>query len=195
MKEARALADLLLVGGLAIALGMDAFAAAIATGAVLRRLQVRPVFRLSFHFGLFQFLMPLAGWAIGAVAVSRVAWIDHWIAFGLLLYIGQRMIHEALADEDERSEDRGDPTRGWSLVTLSVATSIDALAAGLTLALMQVGVLTAAAVIGVTAALMTWLGMALGRRVGHHVGPAAEVLGGAILVVIGTRILYSHLLA
>ncbi len=187
------LGDFAVVGGLAVALGMDAFAAAIATGATLDRLRVRPVFRLSFHFGLFQFLMPLIGWWIGDVAVRRVAWIDHWVAFALLAYIGQRMIHEALSGGDEDSAERADPTRGWSLVTLSVATSIDALAAGLTLALLKVGVLASAGVIGLTAALMTWLGMALGRRVGHYVGSAAEILGGVVLVVIGTRIALSHL--
>lgn len=196
-KVGLALGDALVVGGLAVALGMDAFAAAIAVGAQLEYLGRRHVFRLAFHFGLFQFLMPLIGWIVGETAVSRVAFIDHWIVFGLLLWIGGRMVLEALRHDREAKEADApaDPTRGWSLVTLSVATSLDALAAGLSLSVLQVTVWASAAIIGVVAGLMTWTGMRLGRRVGDKVGKWAEVLGGIILLAIGAKILVTHLAA
>jgi len=176
--------------GTALALAMDAFAVSIGVSASLRPLGPRQVFRLSFHFGLFQALMPLLGWAGGAAAASRLAFLDHWIAFGLLLILGVRMIWPG---EEERASLR-DPTRGWSLVALSVATSIDALAVGLSLGLMGVGIWIPAAVIGLVALLMTLCGMLIGHRVGRRLGRWASVAGGIVLIVIGGRILLQHLL-
>lgn len=175
--------------GTALALAMDAFAVSIGVSASLRPLGPRQVFRLSFHFGLFQALMPVAGWAGGAAVASRLAFLDHWIAFGLLLILGLRMIWPG----EERATLR-DPTRGFSLVALSVATSIDALAVGLSLGLMGVGIWVPAAVIGLVALLMTLLGMLIGHRVGRGLGRWASVAGGIVLIVIGGRILLQHLL-
>jgi putative Mn2+ efflux pump MntP len=112
--------------GLAVALAMDAFAVALGTALTLPTLTRRHLFRLGWHFGLFQALMPLIGWLAGRTIQKWIVSVDHWIAFGLLVFVGGRMVWEAIHSEDR--PDRGDPTRGWSLIMLSVATSIDALA-------------------------------------------------------------------
>ena len=178
---------------IAVALAMDAFAVALSTGVVLPVLTGRHLFRLSFHFGLFQGLMPIIGWLIGARIYHYVASFDHWLAFGLLMFIGVRMIREAF-DHDEKSQ-RRDPTRGITLVTLSVATSIDALVVGLTLGVLQIDVWYPALVIGLVAALFTIVGMMLGRRVGALWGQRMEVFGGILLCCLGAKILIEHLLS
>lgn len=178
--------------GLAVALAMDAFAVAMSAGVVLPQLTARRLFRLSFHFGLFQGLMPVVGWLIGVRMQTVIAAYDHWLAFVLLMAIGGHMMYEALADDDEQRP-RRDPTRGWRLVTLSVATSIDALVVGLTLGVLQVEVWYPALVIGVVAALFTLSGMYLGRRIGAMWGQRMEVLGGIILCALAIKILSEHL--
>jgi len=177
--------------GIAFGLAMDAFAVAIAAGLTLGRLQGRQVFRLAFHFGLFQFLMPVVGWLAGQTVNQWISAFDHWIAFALLAGIGAKMIRESLHDRPQ--EDRDDPTRGWSLVTLSVATSIDALAVGLSLGLLEVSIWMPSVVIGLVAAAMTTLGMTFGSRLGAGFGKWAERAGGLVLIGIGLRILLSHL--
>lgn len=185
---------LLEIVGIAIALAMDAFAVAIAAGARLNRLTFRPVFRLSFHFGLFQFLMPLIGWAIGYQIAGLISRFDHWVAFALLALIGLKMIYEALTRDPEQGELK-DLTRKWSMVGLSVATSIDALAVGLSVALLQVDILFAAVIIGITASLFTIAGMVCGRQLSNRFGRTMEILGGVILLTIGLKILADHFLA
>ena len=177
--------------GMAAALAMDAFAVSIGVSASLHPLGARQVFRMSWHFGLFQALMPVIGWAGGAAVARHLSFIDHWIAFGLLLALGVRMIWPP-SEDGERTGPR-DPTRGWSLVALSVATSIDALAVGLSLGLIGLSIWVPAAVIGMVALLMTVLGMFIGHRVGRRLGRRASVVGGIVLIVIGTRILVQHL--
>lgn len=183
--------DAITLLGLALALAMDAFAVALGTGAVLARLTGRHLFRLGFHFGLFQALMPIIGWLAGLSVIQWVSAWDHWIAFGLLALIGGRMIHEALSSEAK--VDERDPTRGLSLVMLSVATSIDALAVGFSLSVIGVSIWLPALVIGLVAGSLTVAGMLLGRRIGDRWGPRMEILGGCILIGIGTRILIEHL--
>jgi putative Mn2+ efflux pump MntP len=178
--------------GLALALAMDAFAVAVAVGLTRPRLSFRPMFRLSFHFGLFQFMMPVIGWLAGLSVARWIADYDHWAAFGLLVGIGLKMIWESRAPPRSLAKD---PTRGVSLAMLSVATSIDALAAGVTLALQGITIWGPSVVIGAVAAAMTVLGMILGRRVGLRLGRVAWVVGGLILAALGTRILLEHLLA
>lgn len=170
---------------------MDAFAVAIATGLTIRPISGRHVFRMAFHFGLFQFMMPILGWLAGQTLHVWISAFDHWIAFALLGFIGGKMIWESF--HEERREGRGDPTRGWLLLTLSVATSIDALAVGLSLAFLKVSIWMPSVVIGVVAAGMTALGITFGSRVGARFGKWAERAGGAVLVGIGARILYLHL--
>ncbi len=178
---------------IAVALAMDAFAVAVVTGLADLPLTRRRVFRLAFHFGLFQALMPTLGWAVGRAVHRHVAHVDHWLAFALLALVGGHMIWEALhADDDERRQ-AGDTTRGWSLVLLSVATSIDALAVGLTLAMIGARILVPALVIGLVAGALTVAGMMLGRWIGTAWGKRVEVLGGFILIAIGVRIVWEHL--
>jgi putative Mn2+ efflux pump MntP len=177
---------------IAVALAMDAFAVAIVTGLADLPLTRRRVFRLSFHFGLFQALMPAAGWATGRAVYRWVEPFDHWVAFVLLSFVGGRMVWGALRErEEERAA--GDSTRGWSLVMLSVATSIDALAVGLSIAMVGADILVPALVIGAVAATLTVAGMLLGRWIGSAWGKRVEVLGGAILIVIGIRIVVGHM--
>lgn len=178
--------------GIAIALAMDAFAVSIGVGLTLGQIDWRQTFRLSYHFGLFQALMPIIGWLAGRSLVQWIAPVDHWIAFGLLAVIGGKMIYEAFEERDEETR-RKDPTRGASLVVLSVATSIDALAVGLSLALLGVGIWYPALVIGVVAVVFTAAGLHLGKRFGTLFGRRMEIVGGAILIAIGLRILIEHL--
>jgi len=177
--------------GIAVALAMDAFAVALGTGMALERLTGRHLFRLGFHFGLFQALMPVMGWLAGLTVQRWIADYDHWIAFGLLGFVGGKMIYEAIrADEEEKI--LKDPTRGLSLVLLSVATSIDALAVGLSLAIIGIDIWLPALVIGLVAGAFTVSGMLLGRRVGAAWGPRVEVVGGLVLCAIGLKILLEH---
>ena len=183
--------DAITLTGLALALAMDAFAVALGTGAVLSRLTGRHLFRLGFHFGLFQALMPVIGWLAGLTIIQWVEAWDHWIAFSLLAIIGGRMIYEAFSDE-EKTDDR-DPTKGLSLVLLSIATSIDALAVGFSLSVIGVSIWMPALVIGLVAGVLTIAGMLLGGRIGDRWGSRVEILGGLVLIAIGAKILIEHL--
>ena len=178
--------------GVALGLAMDAFAVAIAASIWLRGVSPRQVFRFAFHFGLFQAMMPVIGWALGRTVVEQIAQWDHWIAFGLLSFIGIKAIREALSSSEESRAARGDPTRGWSLIVFSVATSIDALAVGLTFAMLDVVVWFPAAIIGLITAALTTFGMMFGARLGARFGQRVEVLGGVVLIGIGIKILLSH---
>ncbi len=173
--------------GTSIALGMDAFAVAAAVAAGLRALTARHLFRLIWHFGLFQSLMTIVGWFGGDRLSSVIGDASAWIAFGLLFLLGLNMIRQSAHPEDR--SDAFDPTRGWSLVGLSVATSIDALAVGLSLGLINIDILAPALVIGCTASLMTFAGMRLGDKAGSRMGQWADRVGGIVLMALGARIL------
>lgn len=185
--------DMITLFGLAVALAMDAFAVALGCGLTLERLTGRHLFRLGWHFGLFQAMMPVIGWLAGLTVQKWIEDYDHWVAFGLLAFIGGKMIREAFQDEEAR-ESRDDPTRGMSLVMLSVATSIDALAVGLSLAIVGLSVWFPALIIGIVAGVMTAIGMLLGRRAGARWGQRVEIAGGLILIGIGLKILLEHTL-
>jgi len=183
----------LTVLGVAFGLAMDAFAVSVAAGLSLEQVTARHRFRLGFHFGLFQFLMPILGWLAGKGIAGRVQAFDHWVAFGLLCLVGGKMIWESRTPHDAERAPRADPTRGWSLVTLSVATSLDALAVGFSMAALGVSVFSASVVIGLVAGAMTVVGLGLGRRLGSGCGRWAELVGGLVLLFIGAKILVSHL--
>jgi len=185
--------DLFTLLGIALALAMDAFAVALATGMNLAKLTGRHLFRLGFHFGLFQALMPVIGWLAGQAVQEQIAAWDHWIAFGLLSFVGGHMLWEAFTDNDDEKP-ASDPTRGLSLVLLSVATSIDALAVGFSLGALGVSIWMPAVVIGLVAGALTVVGMLLGRRVGNHWGPRVEIVGGLVLIGIGAKILAEHMM-
>jgi putative Mn2+ efflux pump MntP len=178
----------------ACALAMDAFAVAIVSGLTLKSLTSCHVFRLAFHFGLFQALMPVIGWAAGNAVYEYISAADHWVAFTLLVFVGGKMIWGAVHNgKEKRALD--DPTSGWTLILLSIATSIDALAVGLSLAMIGSSIIIPAIVIGLVAAAFTAAGMLMGRRIGLPWGRRVEALGGFILVAIGTKILMEHLSA
>jgi manganese efflux pump family protein len=185
--------NLLTILGIAVALAMDAFAVAIATGVSLKQVSIRQTFRLSWHFGLFQALMPVIGWCLGTSVQSHMEAYAHWVAFILLALIGSNMLKEAvLADEDEdKAKPRKDSTKGMTLVMLSVATSIDALAVGLSISMLRVSIITPAIIIGIVAGLFTIGGLHLGQRVARltWLSTWAETVGGLVLWLIGLNIL------
>ena len=179
---------------IAVGLALDALAVAIATSVTLRAVSGRQIFRLGFHFGLFQFFMPLLGWLAGRSVAGVMARWDHWIAFGLLTFVGVKAIRDAVRKEEEYRR-RRDPTRGFSLVFLSLATSIDALAVGVSFAMLGVQIWYASVLIGCITGSITTAGMILGSRLGRHFGERIEILGGVVLVGIGVKILVEHLSA
>ena len=185
--------DFITLLGIAFALAMDAFAVALAAGLVLPQLTGRHLFRFGFHFGLFQALMPILGWAAGRGLRSAIESYDHWVAFALLAGIGIRMCYGALQGDKEKAAQK-DPTRGWSLIMLSIATSIDALAVGLTLAMLGSPILVPALTIGLVCTTLTLTGMYLGRKISATWGPRIEFSGGLILLAIGFKILTEHTL-
>lgn len=185
--------DLLTLFGIAIALAMDAFAVALATSLILPQLTGRHLFRFGFHFGLFQAMMPIIGWMAGASVRHQIEAFDHWLAFGLLFLVGSKMLWEAWAGDAEKPRE-GDPTRGLSLIMLSIATSIDALAVGLSLAVLGVEIWLPSLIIGLVAGLLTVLGMLLGRRLGRSWGTGVEIIGGLVLISIGVKIFLEHTL-
>jgi putative Mn2+ efflux pump MntP len=180
--------ELLLI---ALSMAMDAFAVCLAAGALQQTQGVRPAFRLSFHFGLFQFIMPVLGWLAGETIEPLIQNYDHWVAFGLLAFIGLRMIYSAWRGADE--EHPPDPSRGWTLVMLSIAVSIDALAIGLSLGLLGILVWYPALLIGLVTGALSLVGLNIGNRFGRELGKLVEVVGGVVLIAIGLRIAISHL--
>jgi len=176
---------------IALALAMDAFAVSIACAAYLGQLTGRQKFRLSFHFGFFQFLMPLIGWFAGKHIVHYVEFYDRWIAFGILAIIGIKMITDANHPEVQRINK--DVTRGFSLVVLSVATSIDALAVGFSLGIIKSQIFIPAVIIGIVASGMSLIGISIGSFLSSKFGNKVSIFGGVILILIGIHILLEHL--
>jgi putative Mn2+ efflux pump MntP len=170
---------------LAFALAFDAFAVAVAVGIRAGKLERWAVFRLSFHFGFAQFGMPIIGWRAGELVFDLVGSAGQWLAGVILLAIGVRLIWEQFNPEKRRWS--GDPTRGASLLALMFATSVDALAAGLSLALVGVEILYPALVIGVVAAGMTVIGLVFGHSVGLRFSRTAGVIGGLLLIVLAVN--------
>ncbi len=170
---------------------MDAFAVSIAAAAYFGKATKRQKFRLSFHFGLFQFLMPLIGWFLGSRIERYIAEIDHWIAFGILAAIGLKMCYDAFNEEETVNKDI---SKGWSLVMLSIATSIDALAVGFSFGVINAGIFLPAVIIGIVAAAMSLLGIKLGEILSVKFGSKFALAGGIILIIIGLNILREHLM-
>ncbi len=178
---------------IAVALAMDAFAVSIVTGVNLKNVSFRQTFRLSWHFGLFQAMMPVIGWFAGLSVRIHIERYDHWIAFGLLAFVGIHMIKEAF-DPDTSEKRKKDHTKGITLVILSIATSIDALAVGFSLSLLGVSIWTPAIVIGIVAGIFTIIGLQIGEKIGSakQLSRYAETIGGAVLIAIGLNILHEH---
>lgn len=178
---------------LAVALAMDAFAVSIASGVALKTVSPRQTFRLAWHFGLFQAMMPVIGWSAGLTVRSYIEAYEHWVAFALLSYVAQGMLRAAFKGEKNEDETK-DPTRGVTMVMLSVATSIDALAVGLSLSMIQVSIWTPALIIGLVAGIFTTVGLHLGKWIGSvsQLSRWAEMTGGIVLLAIGVNILREH---
>jgi putative Mn2+ efflux pump MntP len=178
--------------GLAVSLSLDASAVSLALSAAGHLDNVRAKFRIAFHFGLFQFLMPLAGWALGTRLEPYIAAFDHWVAFGLLVLVAVRMILSAR--ETSPAYITGDPTRGWSLMTLATATSVDALAIGLGLAAFRISVWYPSVIIGLITLAMSVIAIRLGARAGQWLGTRGQIAGGIVLILIALKIVASHTL-
>lgn len=177
---------------IAVGLAMDAFAVSVGAGTSGQASAARPVFRLSFHLGLFQGLMTFLGWLAGSTIAAHIASFDHWIALVLLAFVGARMVYSGLHPEQENAH--ADPSRGGTLVMVSIATSIDAMAVGLGMAMLEVNILAASLIIAVVTLCLSLFGLLAGDRLGRRFGPRMEVLGGLILCLIGVRIVITHLL-
>ena len=175
-----------------IGLAMDAFAVAVVSGGMYKQLHIYHAVRMALFFGLFQAVMPLIGYAAGQTFEQHITAYDHWVAFGLLMIIGGKMIYEAFQIKDVEEKPQ-DPTNIIVLFALSVATSIDALAVGITLSLITSFIFAAAAIIGVTTFLISWVGWEVGKRFGHFFEIKIEFFGGLILIGIGLKILIQHL--
>lgn len=176
---------------IAIGLSMDAFAVSVANGVSMKTLRVRHAFMIAFFFGAFQALMPVIGWLAGLRVADFIEQYDHWIAFVLLSIIGGKMIYESFrikeAEEDPCSLNIG------ALLVLSIATSIDALAVGLSFAFLKTAILAPVVIIGAVTFVLSFLGVVIGEKIGHLFESKIEFLGGVILIGIGGKILLEHL--
>ena len=176
---------------LALGLSMDAFAVAISFGLGMRVLHLRYAFRIALFFGVFQALMPIIGYLAGLSIRGFLESFDHWIAFVLLAFIGAKMIYEAFVMDDDQKP--MNPQNLLLLFTLAVATSIDALAVGLSLSFLKVDILQPAVIIGLITLGLSFVGVLIGQRLGHLFEKKIEILGGLILIGIGVKILCEHL--
>lgn len=176
---------------LAFGMSMDAFAASIGKGAALHKPKFSEALRTGLIFGIIETLTPLIGWGLGMLASQFVLEWNHWIAFALLVFLGGRMVLEgcrSCSEDDAPLQRHG----FWLLVTTAIATSLDAMAVGVGLAFLQVNIVTTALAIGCATFIMSTLGMMVGRFIGPLLGKRAEILGGVVLIGIGTQILWSH---
>ena len=177
---------------ISIGLAKDAFGVSIGKGLSMPVGENGRKVTLAFLFGLFQFLMPVMGWLIGRQFIDVISEWDHWIIFGLLGYLGIAMIREGLSDETDEDDDKRF-LGVWEMMMLSVATSLDAMAVGLTFAFMPINVWEASTMIGVITFGISLIGIYLGKFMGQFVGRYADILGGGVLILIGTKILLQHL--
>jgi putative Mn2+ efflux pump MntP len=177
---------------IAVGLAMDAFAVSIVTGSVYKDLHVKHALRMALSFGGFQAVMPLIGFLAGLSLKNYITHVDHWVAFGLLVFVGGKMVYEAF--QIESAEKNRDPSNLLILLALSVATSIDALAVGITLSLLTSAICLAVTLIGLITFGLSFAGVYLGKRFGHFFESRIEVVGGLILIGIGIKILIQHLM-
>ena len=177
---------------LAFGMSMDAFAASIGKGATLHKPKFSEAVRTGLIFGVIETLTPLVGWGLGMLASQFVLEWNHWIAFILLVFLGGRMIVEGVRGDSDEECDAPRRHGFWLLVTTAFATSLDAMAVGVGLAFLQVSIVTTALAIGCATFLMSTLGIMVGRFIGPLLGERAEILGGIVLIGIGSEILWSH---
>jgi len=183
--------DPILLIGTAVGLSMDALAVSVVNGFTIRELNLRHALRIAFFFGLFQAAMPLAGWAAGRTVSAYIQEYDHWIAFALLAFVGVKMLWESRSFCDPAG--RRDCTHTPTLLLLSVAPSIDALAIGISFAMLDLQILVPVLVIGGITFVICLAGTQLGKRFGHLIEKQLEMTGGIVLILIGLKILIEHL--
>ena len=176
----------------AIGLAMDAFTVSIAKGISLRKATVPQAAKVALFFGGFQALIPLLGWLFGLSFEKYITAFDHWIALILLTLIGGKMLYESFKGEDEEDSVEVDPLNARSLLVLAIATSIDALAVGVTFAFLNVNILTSITLIGVITFVISFAGVIIGNKVGEYLKNYAEIVGGIILILIGVSIFLEH---
>ena len=173
-----------------IGLSMDAFAVSVCKSLSLKKMNWKSAVIISIYFGLFQAIMPVLGYFLGTTFERFVTTIDHWIAFILLCIIGGSMLREAVDNEDEKKNDKLDFK---TMIILAIATSIDALAVGITFAFFNVNVLVSSLIIGIITFIISIFGVKIGNKFGDKYQNKAEFFGGAILIILGTKILLEHL--
>ncbi|MBN1628002.1 MAG: manganese efflux pump [Deltaproteobacteria bacterium] len=178
---------------IALALAMDAFAVSVASGIAIKKLRIGHAFTIALWFGIFQSIMPLIGWIGGVSLRDLLSSIDHWVIFGLLLFIGLKMIWEAF--QIEPIEKGLNPLDVRVLFTLSLATSVDALATGVSFALLGIPVVMPVLIIGAVTFILSFAGVWIGDRSGDFFGKKMEIVAGIILIAIGVKVLISHLAA
>jgi manganese efflux pump family protein len=183
--------EILITLAIAFGLAMDSFTVSLGAGCSGLATDLRSKVRLVFHLAFFQAAMTLLGWLAGSKMERLISQVDHWIALGLLTYVGVRMIQSGLSQTDRL--ENIDPTRGRTMVMLSLATSIDALAVGFSMALAGQQVLSSVVVIGLVTFVLSFIGVQLGDQLGESFGKRMEIVGGVILIAIGVRILIAHL--
>ena len=176
---------------IAFALAIDAFAVSFAAGAYFGRATQRQKFRLSFHFGLFQFLMPIIGWIAGSEVVKIIENFDHWLALLILVIIGGKMIFDSIANGTHVLNK--DISKGLSLINLSIATSLDALAVGFSLGIVNSDIIIPSIIIGIVAASMSLVGIKSGEKLSSFFGRKIAIIGGIVLILIGLHIVLDHL--
>jgi len=175
---------------IAFGLAMDAFAVSITSGITIKQLKINSVMKIALFFGFFQAIMPIVGWLAGLSLRNFISEIDHWIAFGLLSFIGCKMIYESITIQS--SEKEINPLNVYVLLVLSVATSIDALAVGLSFAILKISIVTPVVIIGTITFALSFLGVFIGNRIGHFFENKIEIAGGLLLIGIGIKILVEH---
>ena len=175
---------------IAVGLAMDAFAVSVCKGLAMKKLNWEKAIIIALYFSIFQALMPILGYLLGIAFESIITQIDHWIAFVLLLIIGIKMINEVF-EEEKQSYD--DSVNFKVMLVLSIATSIDALAVGITFAFLNTNIILAVSIIGIITFLLSLLGVKIGNRFGNKYEKKAQIIGGIILIIIGIKILIDHL--
>lgn len=184
--------ELITIIVIAIGLAMDAFVVSIVSGSAYKQLHVKHALRMALFFGAFQAFMPLIGSLAGLGLKDYIADYDHWVAFALLAAVGGKMIYESF--KIKSIEDNPDPSNVFVLLVLSIATSIDALAIGITLSLIISSVTLAVIIIGLITFALSYIGVLIGKKFGHFFENRIEALGGLVLIGIGIKILCEHLL-
>lgn len=183
--------NILTIVFISFGLSMDTFAVASASGVTIKENRILSAIKMGLFFGGFQAIMPVIGWLTGAGMKEFISFIDHWIAFALLLFVGGKMIYESFKLKEKT--DKQNPFQIWSLLLLSIATNIDALAIGLAFSFLSVSIVMPVIIIGLTTFCMSLIGVIIGNKIGRFFENKIEALGGVILILIGFKILLEHL--